>query len=168
MKYFKPIPKTAEELKKLYKKLSLKHHPDVGGTDEAMKTVNAEYTALFEKLKDIHTNASGETYRKTTQETPQQFIEIIDRLIKFDGIVIEIIGSFVWVSANTKPYKDELKSMGFKWSQNKLSWYLAPKDYRRHSKKVYNLDEIRLMFGSQEVETKPQGKKHYKKLSSTI
>jgi curved DNA-binding protein CbpA len=158
IKYFIPMPETLEELKKMYKKLSFKHHPDCGGNNDDMKIVNAEYTALFEKLKDIHTNASGKRYTKATNETPQQFIEIIDILIRFEGITIEIIGSFVWVSANTKPYKDKLKEMGFKWSQQKLSWYLAPKDYRRHSKKVYSLDDIRGMFGSQEVETKPFAK----------
>lgn len=168
MKYFKPLPETLEELKKLYKKLSLKHHPDVGGSNEAMKEVNAEYTALFEKLKDIHTNASGEKYKKATQETPEQFIEIINQLIKFDGITIEIIGSFLWIGKNTKPYKEELKRMGFKYSAHKTSWYLAPQDYKRHSKKIYNLDEIRTMFGSQEVETNPKGKKEYKQISSTI
>jgi len=55
MKYFIPMPETLEELKKLYKKLSFKHHPDCGGNNDDMKIVNAEYTALFEKLKDIHT-----------------------------------------------------------------------------------------------------------------
>jgi curved DNA-binding protein CbpA len=155
MKYFNPIPKTLEELKRFYKKLSLTHHPDVGGSDEEMKIVNAEYTTLFDKLKDIHTNASGETYHKATQETPQQFIEIIDRLIRFEGITIEIIGSFIWCGANTKPYKEQLKEIGFKWSQNKLSWYLPPDGYRRKNKKIYSMDDIRDMFGSQEVETKP-------------
>ena len=156
MKYFNPIPKTLEELKKQYKKASLKYHPDVGGSNEEMKELNAEYTELFEKLKDVHVNSkTRETYRKATTETPQQFIEIIDKLIRFEGITIEIIGSFIWVSANTKPYKEKLKEMGFKWSAQKLSWYLAPKDYKRKSRKVYDLNEIREMFGSQEVETKP-------------
>ena len=166
MKYFNPIPQTLEELKRLYKQLCFKFHPDVGGSNEEMKAVNAEYTSLFDKLKDIHTNAEGKTYRKATQETPQEFIEIIDRLVKFHGITIEIIGSFIWVSANSKPYKDELKSMGFRWSSQKSSWYLAPKDYRRHSNKVYTLDDIREMFGSQTVETNPRDTRHYKQIST--
>jgi hypothetical protein len=155
MKYFNPIPETLEELKKIYKKLSLKWHPDVGGSNEAMKIINAEYTELFEELKEIRTNANGAKYHKATTETSQQFIEIIDRLIRFEGIIIEIIGCFIWLSADTKPYKEELKAMGFKWSANKKSWYLAPEDYRRRSRKYYSLEQIRVMYGTQEVETEP-------------
>lgn len=163
MKYFNPIPQTLEELKKMYRQLSLKHHPDIGGNIEDMKQVNAEYTTLFEKLKDIHVNSEGKTYRKETKETPQQFIEIINMLIRFEGITIEIIGSFVWCGANTKPYKENLKAMGFKFSSQKISWYLAPEGYKRRNKKQYSMDDIREMFGSQEVETKP-----YSKVADTI
>ena len=31
-----------------------------------------------------------------------------------------------WVSGNTKPIKDKLKAMGFKWAPKKKMWYLRP------------------------------------------
>ena len=34
-------------------------------------------------------------------------MEVIEKLIKMNGITIEIIGSFVWVSGNTKEHKDD-------------------------------------------------------------
>ncbi|MCL2574912.1 MAG: molecular chaperone DnaJ [Defluviitaleaceae bacterium] len=153
-KYFNPIPKTAEQLKKLYRKLAHMHHPDNGGDEEEMKIVNGEYRELFKKLKDIHTNAQGEQYTKETEETPEQFINIINELIRFENVLIEIIGSFVWVSGNTKPYKDILKEMGFRWSNNKQSWYLAPEGYRSRSRRDYSMDDIRVMYGSSEVRKK--------------
>ncbi|MCL2592149.1 MAG: molecular chaperone DnaJ [Defluviitaleaceae bacterium] len=159
--YFVPVPQTAEELKRVYKKLAVKHHPDNGGDTEKMKVVNSEYFELFEKLKKIHTNAEGEQYTKETNETPEEFINIINELIRFDKILIEIIGSFIWVSGETKPYKEQLKALGFKWSSNKLSWYLAPKDYKKRNHKNYSMDDIRGMYGSKEVENKP-----YKKLAN--
>jgi len=158
--YFTPAPETAEELKKMYRKLAFVHHPDNGGDEEAMKKVNAEYAELFEKLKNVHTNAQGERYTKDTDETPEHFINIINELIRFDGVLIEIIGSFIWVSGETKPYKDKLKNLGFKWSANKSAWYLPPDGYRRRSRKDYSMDDIRGMYGSKEVENQP-----YKKLA---
>ncbi|MCL2169072.1 MAG: hypothetical protein FWB74_03500 [Defluviitaleaceae bacterium] len=75
-RYFVPTPQTAEEVKKLYKELTLKHHPDqIGGDEEVMKVVNQEYKELFAKLKDIHENKEGERYtsRNPTSETPRRF-----------------------------------------------------------------------------------------------
>ena len=156
--HFTPTPQTAEELKKMYRQLAFEHHPDNGGDIEAMKKVNAEYAELFERLKHVHTNAQGERYTKETQETPEHFIHIINELIRFDNILIEIIGSFIWVSGDTKPYKDILKEMGFKWSSNKSAWYLPPEGYRRRSRKDYSMDDIRGMYGSKEVESEPYRK----------
>jgi DnaJ-class molecular chaperone len=112
IKYFSN-PQTLEELKKQYRDLAMKHHPDIGGDTEIMKIINNEYDALFEILKDIHQTAGGEkfTARQTTTETPEQFKEIIEELLKMEDITIEIIGCFIWVTGNTKPYKDQLKEI---------------------------------------------------------
>ena len=158
LKYFNPTPKTYPELKKMYRKLIFIYHPDAGGTNEEMVAVKKEYERLFPSLKDIHEAASGETYTKETSETPEQFLEIMEILIRFEGVTIEIIGSFVWVSGDTKPYKDQLKEMSFRWSPNKSSWYLAPEDYKRRSHKTYTMNDIRGMYGSQDVETQPYTK----------
>jgi len=128
----------------------MKHHPDRGGTDEAMKAINAEYDLLFPKLKDIHKNKDGEKYtaRQETTETADQFKDLIAELMKMEDITIEVIGCFVWVTGNTKPYKEHLKSLKFRWHSKKSAWYLAPDDYRNKSRKNYELDEIRSMYGT--------------------
>jgi curved DNA-binding protein CbpA len=148
MKYFVPTPTTAEELKTAYRNLAKKHHPDKGGSDKEMQAVNAEYDRLFAKLKDVHRNKDGETYTRETAETAEHFKNIIDKLMNMDDILIEIIGCFVWVTGATKPYKDILKSLRFKWHVKKSAWYLAPEDYRRRSRRDYELDEIREMYGT--------------------
>ena len=61
MKWFNN-PETLEDLKKQYKKLVFKHHPDKGGKTADMQEINAEYDALFAKLKNVHKSANGETY----------------------------------------------------------------------------------------------------------
>lgn len=148
MNYFTPTPKTLEELKKQYRALAHKHHPDNGGDTEAMKAINGQYEKLFTKLKNIHQNKDGETYTKETDETASQFIELIAELMKMENIIIEVIGSFVWVSGETKPHKDKLKELLFKWHSTKKCWYLPPDGYIRRNRKDYTLDEIRDMYGT--------------------
>jgi curved DNA-binding protein CbpA len=151
-KYFKGV-KTLEELKKLYKELAFKNHPDRGGNLEVMQLINAEYDSAFALVKNKHLNAKGEMYTKETEETPEAFRDIVNALLKLkmENVVIEIIGCFVWVNGNTKPYKEGLKALGFKFSANKTAWYLAPVGYRKKSKQKYTLEEVRAMWGSQKV-----------------
>jgi len=149
MKHFSS-PQTLEELKKQYRELAKEHHPDNGGNTATMQAINAEYEELFEKLKNTHATYDGTTYttEKDNTETAEQFIELINELMKMDNIVIEIIGCFVWVSGETKPHKEKLKELKFRWHTKKSCWYLKPEDYKRRSHKDYSLDEIRSMYGT--------------------
>lgn len=112
MNYFNDC-KTAEALKKAFKRWVVKLHPDNGGIEEDFKKMSNGYDKYFEKLKNVHVNAKGEEYQKETQETPEEFKELIEKLFKMDGVEIEIIGSFVWVSGDTKKHKDGLEGSFF-------------------------------------------------------
>lgn len=140
---------TLEELKAEYKRLALMHHPDRGGDGEVMKEINAEYDRVFPKLKNVHKTKEGKRYEKENNETAGFFKSLIDELLKMEGVHIEIIGCFVWVSGDTKPHKEQLKKLGFKWHSKKICWYLAPIEYQKKSKKQYSMDEVRQMFGVQ-------------------
>ena len=147
MKYLNNSIKTLEELKKAYRQWAMKLHPDVGGSDEEMKILNAEYETIFAKVKTIHINKDGQEYRKETTEVPSDFVKIINELLKLKNIHIEIIGSFIWINGATKPYKKILKSLGMKWHSKKECWYLPPIGYNKHSGKEYTMNEIRMMYG---------------------
>ena len=148
--YFVPQPETLEDLKVMYRQLAMKHHPDRNGDVEAMKAVNAEYDKLFEILKDFHRTKDGEKYtsRQSTSETADSFKDLITELMRMDEITIEIIGCFVWVTGNTRPYKEQLKALSFLWHSKKSAWYLKPQDYKRQSHRDYSFDEIRSMYGT--------------------
>ena len=150
MKYFVPEPQTLEDLKAQYRQLAMKHHPDRGGSEEAMKAVNNEYDVLFPKLKNVHKTKDGEKYtaRRESAETASDFKDLIDVLMRMDDITIEVIGCFVWVTGNTKPYREQLKELRFRWHSSKNAWYLKPEDYHRQSRRDYNLEEIRQMYGT--------------------
>ena len=148
MRYFTNC-KTLEQLKAEYKKLALKNHPDCGGDEEVMKAINKEYDEVFPRLKNVHTNKDGQTYTKENNETPDEFKDIITALMRMQGVTAEIIGSFIWVSGNTRPYKDQLKALGFKWHSKKACWYKSPEGYRKYNKKQFSMDEVRDMYGVQ-------------------
>lgn len=148
IKYFKTCT-TLEELKAEYKRLVFKHHPDRGGDTATMQEINAEYDDLFPRLKNIHKNKDGKTYEKDTAEAPNEFRDLIEKLMKMEGCHIEVIGCFLWVSGNTKPYKEDLKVLGFKWHSKKLCWYKAPEGYKRRGNTQYDMNEIRDMYGVQ-------------------
>lgn len=68
MKYLSENIRTLEELKKAYHRLCLKLHPDVGGSDEEMKILNAEYETLFERVKiSMSTKMARPTSAKPTK-----------------------------------------------------------------------------------------------------
>ena len=155
MKYFTNC-KTAEELKKEYRKLAKQLHPDLGGDTEEFKIMQNEYEIMWERLKNIHTNSNGETYTKETTETPQEFINIINVLIKLKDIEVEICGSWLWITGNTKAHKDILKQLKFRWANKKQAWYYHTEPYRKKSKRELSLDEIRELFGSQQYKAKDE------------
>ena len=97
MKYFNPTPKTVEQLKKMYKKLAMQYHPDLGGSTEVMQQVNNEYDTLFTRLKNVHETAAGEVYtaEDKTAEMPETFRNIINKIIGLDGISIELINWYM-------------------------------------------------------------------------
>jgi curved DNA-binding protein CbpA len=128
-------PVTLEELKSQYHRLAFIHHPDRGGDIEIMKAINAEYDFLHELLKNTHMNGEGTIFRQRAdnEETPEEFRDLIERLVRMAGLTVELIGAFIWITGNTREHKETLKEMGFRWSKNKIAWYLKPDWYHRRS-----------------------------------
>ena len=155
MKHFTNC-KTAEELKKEYRRLAKQLHPDLGGDTEEFKIMQNEYEIMWERLKNIHTNSNGETYTKETTETPQEFINIINVLISYLDISIEVCGSWLWITGNTKLHKEVLKNLKFRYAHKKQAWYYHTEPYRKKGKRELTLDEIRDMFGSEKYQSKQE------------
>lgn len=151
MKYLKNCD-CIEDLKKKYREMSLKYHPDINRDADAveiMQAINHEYDILFDELKNVFRNKKGEIYidKKPVSETPEEFRNIINELIILNGIEIELIGRWIWVSGNTRPHKDKLKELNFKWCPKKGAWCWHRKEdgVVSHGKK--SLNEIREKYG---------------------
>ena len=158
--YFSNV-KTLEELRRQYKELLKKYHPDnPDGSKEVTQAINAEYDELFKEIKDRHdeeqTDGSRTAYddMKYSYEEDERLREVLQKIISFVGINIEIIGAWIWVDGNTYSYKKELKDMGFKWANEKKKWYYHTEAFRKRSHKKLSIDDIRNYYGSTEVYTK--------------
>lgn len=160
-KYFENI-NTLEALRKQYKELLKKFHPDNGGDVSDMQEVNAEYDQLFKILKNRHdaSHTDSNTNDKSdynnmkydfTEDTKLR--EILSKTIAFENITIEIVGAWIWLSGNTYAYKKELKEYGFKWASQKKMWYWHSEAYRKKSRKTLSMDAIRNYYGSTKVYT---------------
>jgi curved DNA-binding protein CbpA len=149
-KWFQNV-KTLDELRTMYRKLALLHHPDRGGSTQNMQEINAEYEYLSKHLIDSNTDFSEG--RKYYEHNASEFIrQKLDEILFLEEITIEIIGSWIWITGNTRPVKEELKQKGFRFSHNKTAWYWYYGDYHKFSKRQFSMDDIRAMWGSEEVE----------------
>lgn len=148
MKFFTNC-KTAEELKAAYKKLVRQYHPDLNPEidDSIIKAVNAEYDRAWVRLKNVHTSTSGETYTKETDEAPEQFREIINNLMKCEGLTIDLVGAWIWVTGNTYQHKETLKANGFHWASRKKAWYWHRSEDSSNNRREMSLDEIKSLHG---------------------
>ena len=95
MKYFTDIA-TLDALKAEYRRLVLKHHPDCGGDTEVMKQINLEYERKHEELKHAWNTTHDAEHQCT--EAPEEFRDIIEALLKMDGVEVELCGCWLWQS----------------------------------------------------------------------
>lgn len=152
MLYFSNI-KNLDELKAQYRRLAMMYHPDRGGSVEIMQAINAEHDRLFEQLKrEQNARAEQDNTGRTraTTETPEEFRTIISALLKIPGIIVELCGSWLWITGDTRPVKDALKSAGCRWSSSKKMWYWRhPEDTSFRYRGKSSMGEIRDKYGSQ-------------------
>lgn len=142
--------KTLEELKKAYRIAAMANHPDRGGDPEIMKQINTEYDIMFDRLKNIH-NAKAEPEQQTT-ETPEEFRDIVMKLIILQGIEIELCGSWIWISGKTYENREALKACGCRFSHNKKMWYWRhEEDSSAYHGKPISMDDIREKYGSDKI-----------------
>ena len=128
--------------KKIYKKLAKKLHPDVGGDEESFKILNAVYTDLIEH----------KIYFSNDFKIDIELEKVISLILHFENITIELVGSWIWVSGDTKEIKDKLKELGFKWASKKKMWYYGEMKSKNPTPK--SMEEIKSKYGSEILKSK--------------
>lgn len=133
-----------------YRRAAMKYHPDrAGGSLEMMQAVNEAIEAVrgwyadpdHAPLRD-HDKPSG---------YGDMLAAAIAAVVELQGISIEICGSWVWITGDTKPHRAAFREAGYKWGAKKAAWYFRPAGFRSKSRGNWSLDEIREFHGSQAV-----------------
>lgn len=169
MRYFSAC-KSIEDVKETFKRLAKELHPDNGGDAEQFKAMMNEYTVAFNRYKNVHrkdqdrqeSKDNGAENRSNSraeyQESPEEFAEIINKVIFMDGVEIEIVGRWVWLSGNTYFYKDQIKEAGFMWSSKHRKWFWngGERKSKKHSNLTY--EQVKNLHGCQKVKSGSQAR----------
>lgn len=149
MNYFANITDLTE-LKKTYKKLALQLHPDRGGKTADFQEMSNQYEKALKLL--LSGKMTSEEFENELK-IDEQMREALNQIINLN-VNIEVVGSWIWLTGNTYPVKDDIKKAGFKFASKKKAWYWNDGTFKKFSNKTLSLDEIKGKYGAQKVANK--------------
>lgn len=140
------------EIKTAYRKASAKFHPDRNPAGlEMMKLINAAWQALSDYTPGMVKDDSTES-----MDLGDELNAALNAVIGL-GLTIEICGSWIWVSGDTKPHREILKASGYRWAPKKLMWSFCGGE-RTTSRGKFSMDDIRNRHGSVSVKGKDRAR----------
>ena len=145
-----------ENIKQAFRKACALYHPDRNPAGlEMMKSVNVAYAHLIGTLYDGSVSpVEGEVNTNFGDELNTA----INAVINLEGLIIEVCGSWVWLSGNTRPHKDTFKTAGYFWASKKMMWYFRPADYKSKGRGSWDMDKIRDSYGYNGVKSTARAK----------
>ena len=108
--------KSLDEIKATYRRLAKENHPDCGGDTATMQEINIQYAAAVENIKRT---GSAADRAHAAQEVPEEFVAAVNAVVGLAGVVLELVGAWLWATGDTRPHKDALKAAGYKWASKK-------------------------------------------------
>jgi hypothetical protein len=144
MRYFENIH-TLDDLKRSFRELCKQLHPDVGGSEEGMKELNAEYQTMLRRV--MHGDYSTEA-----EASELLYRDKIAAIAHLDGLELEIIGKWLWVGGNTYSHRTTLKQEGFYFAPVKKLWFYRALEYATRTRgEAQDINDIRKKYGSEKV-----------------
>jgi hypothetical protein len=154
MIYFKECL-TLDDVKIRYRTLAKIFHPDCGGSTELMQKINDEYAIICNHILRNENLTSDEA--QEGMKLSEEYRQVIEQIIPLQSIKIEIVGNWIWVTGNTYPVKQQLKSAGLFFASKKQAWYYRAEEFKTKGGKK-SLDEIRAKYGSEKVNNMEQNR----------
>jgi len=148
--------KDLDALKKQYIKLSKKYHPDAGGTTIQFQQLQNEYNILLNKI--LNNSQLNQSQKQNEKDLDLAIREIVDNLVNIDGLNVELIGKWLWISGNTYPVKTILKQAGLTFIKKEGNPFWVYKGVESTSRGQSSMEEIRKKYGVYKIEV-PKFKK---------
>lgn len=142
---------TEEAVKTAYKQACLKFHPDRNPAGHEMMLLLNEAKEVLKKA-----NYPIELKNEDRYNYGEEINNALNKIINIQGLIIEICGSWVWVSGKTKENWPILKEAGFLFSATKKMVYFRPQyaKMKRFKKDSLSIEEIRSKFKSENIKVK--------------
>ena len=105
-----------------------------------------------EEVEEVTEVKAEEVKEEVKEEAKGEYDEIVKEKLEavknLEGIEIELIGYWIWISGDTYNVKDEIKEAGFKYAKNKKMWYFNPNiNYKKRSRKIFTKEEMEELHG---------------------
>ena len=120
-----------------------------------MQEINSQYSEVMRGI--YQSEGKTEDSLNWWMEQEGMIFDIISELMKLEGLEIELLGVWIWITGDTKKHKKALgkDGIGARWSRDKGAWYWRSKEhsYYRRSSPEKSLDELRGKFGSRKAQS---------------
>lgn len=138
-----------DDVKKVYRELSKKYHPDRNKEGaEMMKLINSAKDVLMSLIFPY-------TFENDDFDADflEKFSDAFQSILDLEGLKVELVGAWIWVTGETKRHKDELNKSPFIYSRNKKAWYFHTSPKKRFFKGKKSLDEIKNKYGARQIKS---------------
>ena len=140
LQYFKQCD-NPQAVKNLFRDLLVQFHPDKHKDqfehyNDITRGIIEQYQAVlkgFDGYTAMGSDGRDHIY-KYYPELEESIMAQVDMLLHLDMVNVEIliVGLWVWVEGDTKPYKENLKTAGMHWNGKRMAWQWKPYAGRPH------------------------------------
>lgn len=141
MKYFN----SSEDLKKQYYSWCKKLHPDHRGDPE-------EFKKMVEEYQEAQLHGFKKEAQAQETELTAELERALKKIVTLEGLEIDLVGSWLWVSGETFSFKDILKEAGFKWASKRKKWYFS--EEKAKGKFKGDFEQLKAHHGFKEIKGK--------------